>query len=1548
MKHKTRILTLRTLSVLVLVALLAALSPPSLNSGGVALAQSGPALAAASTGPTSIQVNWDSVTGANSYRLIRWTSGQTNWTDVGGTHTLTSYDDTGLTTGSRYYYRVTAVTDGTEGPWSESASAVPGSLGVPTLTVTAGMAQLDLSWTPVTGAAHYNVIHWTTGMTDWENIGGNITGTSHPHTGLTGGTTHFYQVRAVNAANTRSDWSNRVSETVLQRGAPSVPTSFAAASGNRDITLTWAAPASDGGSTITRYEYRYRQSGGTFPDSWTSVGLALTVNVAGLTNGQEYDFEVRAVNAEGDGEAATGSGTPATVPLAPSLSASGEYRAIRLSWSAPTDDGGSDVTGYRLEIYRNGAYVLESNLGATATTYRDAGLSDDTAYDYQLFAINAAGDSPASTATATTLATAPTAPSPPLALTPPEGGSVAGAGKVTLDWNPPGFNAQTITRYEYRYAKAADDFTNSWRTTGSDPAITMFEVTGLTPGQEYKFQVRAVNSAGVSDPLLLPPATPTNTAPTVAPNMVVEHASPRTDGNAQNRLTWNALDSKVDGDGDPDGTNIIASYMVHWKSDRSAGTTDTSDWPADDATDADDQVISVLANTESAGKFEILHSQINAGAALLPGTVYDYRVRAVNPVGGGDWSTVRSLKTAVLPPAAPTLLASDNTNTADPWVIDVNAITIKWTAPTDTMGGTITGYEIWVGLTTVTVADEIAALKPVVTGRPASPTSFKNDGLLANTAYFFRVRAVNSAGGGTWSNEVTATTGQAAAGAPVSPGGDTPTPPGLTEGTGDDAGQITVTWGAFDPGGSPILRYEVQWRQEANATDAAVTEADESDVWDDATIVVPDPPVAPTYVHTGLPGGVFYVYRVRAVNGIGPSNWSGQASEEMEDRVPDAPKLEATSNGKTEILLEWTVPASNGMPITDYDVQRWDPAADTGSGDWIVTDQVDGNPDTDDAQEDSTATLLVDTGLTPGTTYYYRIRAANSVGESTTDWAADNARGDAASATTDNDVPARMAWADLDTDTAGTNPSVGTGDNSNTITLGWTAPADGGLDITRYEIRVWDGAQWVHEAYPAAADTDYEDTGLEHGTIYNYVIRAENSLGWSPTWSPSIMATTRAAAPDVPVLTATASGRDTVILEWTVPANNGSPITDYELQRWTEDLNDNGTADDPGWATADLLGTDASTATLHTDTGLASGTTFYYRIRATNGANDGDDATTGDGVGDWSASNESKQGAASATTAKAVPAAPTLTTPVDAADIEATSITVRWTAPTDTGGSALTGYELQVWDGALRRWVGVTSPAKDADSYEDTGLNPGGTYYYRLRAMNAQGAGDWAAFVSATTDARAPGIPTLVATAISTTEIRLTWSVADDGGSPITDYDLFKWDYDPNDDGDTEDADWGDTDLLGTDASTATFHIDTVGNGPGTLQHFRIRAANSIDTTETEGEWTTAVSVQTIAGVPDRPILTATTVSSSQIQLSWRAPSANGSPISHYELEVWDKANKEWDRIGGDLEGPDLRYAHSNLEADTTYTYRIRAVNGAPGNNGEGQWSTLKFTKTNN
>ena len=77
--------------------------------------------------------------------------------------------------------------------------------------------------------------------------------------------------------------------------APGPPRSLAAVGGNGEVVLTWDAPASDGGSTITDYEYRIDRR-----NPWTSISSTLTTHtLTGLVNGTAYVFEVRAVNAAG-------------------------------------------------------------------------------------------------------------------------------------------------------------------------------------------------------------------------------------------------------------------------------------------------------------------------------------------------------------------------------------------------------------------------------------------------------------------------------------------------------------------------------------------------------------------------------------------------------------------------------------------------------------------------------------------------------------------------------------------------------------------------------------------------------------------------------------------------------------------------------------------------------------------------------------------------------------------------------------------------------------------------------------------------------------------------------------------------------------------------------------------------------------------------------------------------------------------------------------------------------------------------------------------------
>ncbi len=126
--------------------------------------------------------------------------------------------------------------------------------------------------------------------------------------GLTNGTAYAFEVRARN----RNGYGAAAETAATPATVPSAPQNLEARPSDGEVTLAWQAPDDDGGSPVTRYQYRHAE-GASVPEetAWTSAGTDLTVTVGSLTNGTAYAFEVRAVNAKGEGPAAESAATPA-------------------------------------------------------------------------------------------------------------------------------------------------------------------------------------------------------------------------------------------------------------------------------------------------------------------------------------------------------------------------------------------------------------------------------------------------------------------------------------------------------------------------------------------------------------------------------------------------------------------------------------------------------------------------------------------------------------------------------------------------------------------------------------------------------------------------------------------------------------------------------------------------------------------------------------------------------------------------------------------------------------------------------------------------------------------------------------------------------------------------------------------------------------------------------------------------------------------------------------------------------------------------------------
>ncbi len=111
-------------------------------------------------------------------------------------------------------------------------------------------------------------------------------------------------------------WQNTEAVT-----APTAPQDFTATPGDGQVALSWAAPASDGGSTITKYQVS-KDNGGT----WVTAATNTSHTFTGLINGTEYIFKVRAVNSVGKGTEASAAATPTgSLATAYTVTVNGSY-----------------------------------------------------------------------------------------------------------------------------------------------------------------------------------------------------------------------------------------------------------------------------------------------------------------------------------------------------------------------------------------------------------------------------------------------------------------------------------------------------------------------------------------------------------------------------------------------------------------------------------------------------------------------------------------------------------------------------------------------------------------------------------------------------------------------------------------------------------------------------------------------------------------------------------------------------------------------------------------------------------------------------------------------------------------------------------------------------------------------------------------------------------------------------------------------------------------------------------------------------------------------
>lgn len=302
-------------------------------------------------------------------------------------------------------------------------------------------------------------------------------------------------------------------------GVPGAPTAVSATAGNGQATLSWTAPTSNGGAAIEGYRVQVATSasgtyaaaaGGCLPAT-TLASTTTSCTATGLTNGTDYFFQVAAKNSVGTGSYSTASSavTPlATVPDAPTgVSVTAGDGQVSVSWTAPSNDGGSAIAGYQVQVATsaNGTYsdaaggcLPATTLASTTVSCMATGLSNGTQYFFKVAAKNGAGTGSYSSASSgATPSASVTAPDAPTGVT-----ATAGNGQATISWTAPANNGgAAIAGYQVQVATSANG-TYTDAAGGCLPATTLAvtttscTATGLTNGTQYFFKVAAKNGAG--------------------------------------------------------------------------------------------------------------------------------------------------------------------------------------------------------------------------------------------------------------------------------------------------------------------------------------------------------------------------------------------------------------------------------------------------------------------------------------------------------------------------------------------------------------------------------------------------------------------------------------------------------------------------------------------------------------------------------------------------------------------------------------------------------------------------------------------------------------------------------------------------------------------------------------------------------------------------------------------------------------------------------------------------------------------------------------------
>ena len=669
-----------------------------------------------------------------SYKIER-KRGSGRYVTLVDSQTTNTYSDSGLSSGTTYWYRVTASNSG--GSVSDEDPATthrrptpPPEVRPPAgLTATAvSWSEVAVSWNAVSGADSYRIQRMESGGS-WGDAVDAGAGTSYSYTGLTMNTEYSIRVRTVDGSRT-SGWTDSVSATtdVQPPGNPEADEESASS-----VRVTW-----DAVSGADRYDLHYREDGGSW-GSPVNVGSATEYLVGSLTAATLYDFELRTVagSRTSDWTASVSATTRSPDPEPPVnfRSTGATATTVALGWDAV-----SGADHYRIRRAASGENDWAS-FTAETTSAVDGGLDPATTYRYQIQTVPAEGRPSEWSAPALSVTTA--------ALGIPANLTVTGQTAITvsLAWEA----VAEAEGYELRRDGGA---------VIAAGEVTSYTDERLTPDTPYAYEVRASRGSARSG---WSPAVPARTARVVPPENLRAQAISAfsvevrwdavfgADGYEVYRV-HDASTVRVTGTSHEE-TGLAPENPYAFRVRAIAGRTE-SDWapvsavtlafsaPANFAASASETTVELrwdpvpgtetyrIRRRQGSGSWERLEETGTSASdeGLAEETEYEYQVRARRGPHKSPWSAAARVTTGFVPLTAPRGFGVAERGGAH--------IELSWEAVSGADGYDL--ERLSANRTWIPVATALAA------------TTWQDEGLRPNSPYRYRLRAVRGSRTSEW------------------------------------------------------------------------------------------------------------------------------------------------------------------------------------------------------------------------------------------------------------------------------------------------------------------------------------------------------------------------------------------------------------------------------------------------------------------------------------------------------------------------------------------------------------------------------------------------------------------------------------------------------------------------------------------------------------------------------------------------------------------------------------------------------------------------------